>query len=62
MYHPNAGAPPQMQQPPMGLRSPGPGYPSPHQPMGPQQAAHPGLQSQPARRLDPDQMPSPVSN
>ena len=51
-----------MQQPPMGPQSPVSNYPSPHQPMGPLQPAHPGLQSQPARRLDPDQMPSPVSN
>jgi len=62
MYHPNAGAPPQMHQPPMGPQSPVSNYPSQHQPMGPMQPAHPGLQSQPARRLDPDQMPSPVSN
>ncbi|XP_069690232.1 protein transport protein Sec24C isoform X2 [Periplaneta americana] len=58
MYHP--GASPQMQQPPMGPPGPGPNYPSPHQPMGPAQPTHPGLQSQPARRLDPDQMPSPI--
>lgn len=60
MYHPNAGAPPQMHQPPMGPQSPVSNYPSQHQPMGPMQPAHPGLQSQPARRLDPDQMPSPI--
>ncbi|GFG34509.1 hypothetical protein Cfor_07724 [Coptotermes formosanus] len=59
-YHPNAGAPPQMHQPPMGPQSPVSSYPSPHQPMGPPQPAHPGLQSQPARRLDPDHMPSPI--
>jgi hypothetical protein len=51
-----------MHQPPMGPQSPVSNYPSPHQPMGPPQPAHPGLQSQHARRLDPDQMPSPVSN
>lgn len=51
-----------MHQPPMGPQSPVSSYPPPHQPMGPLQPTHPGLQSQPARRLDPDQMPSPVSN
>lgn len=60
MYQPNAGAPPQMQQPPMGLQGPTPSYPSLHQPVGPQQMAHSGMQSQPARRLDPDHMPSPI--
>jgi hypothetical protein len=50
-----------MQQPPMGLQGPTPIYSSLHQSMGPQQAAHPGMQSQPPKRLDPDQMPSPVS-
>ncbi|KAJ9591698.1 hypothetical protein L9F63_001785, partial [Diploptera punctata] len=55
MYH---GAP-QMSQPPMGPQGPNPNYQS-HQPMSPQQPTHPGLQSQPARRLDPDQMPSPI--
>ncbi|KDR14171.1 protein transport protein Sec24C-like [Zootermopsis nevadensis] len=60
MYHPNAGVPPQMQQPPMGPQGPAASYPSPHQHMGPQQPPHPGMQSQPARRLDPDHMPSPV--
>jgi len=51
-----------MQQPPMGPQLPAANYPSPHQPMGQQQPPHPGMQSQPARRLDPDQMPSPVSH
>jgi hypothetical protein len=49
-----------MQQPSMGVQGPTPNYPSLHQPVGSHQAAHPGMQSQPARRLDPDQMPSPV--
>nr|CAD7444381.1 unnamed protein product [Timema bartmani] len=41
----------------MGYQPAGQGYPPGP---GPQQPIHPGLQSQPARRLDPDEMPSPV--
>nr|CAD7588324.1 unnamed protein product [Timema genevievae] len=41
----------------MGYQPAGQGYPPGP---GPQQPIHPGLQSQPARRLDPDEMPSPI--
>lgn len=45
------------------MRSPGPGYPSmPGQmPSGPGAYPQAGYQQQQTRRLDPDQMPSPVS-
>ncbi|XP_021928242.1 protein transport protein Sec24C-like isoform X2 [Zootermopsis nevadensis] len=61
MYHPNAGVPPKMQQPPMGPQGPAASYRSPHQHMGPQQPPHPFMQSQPARLFVPENLPSPVT-
>ncbi|XP_021924342.1 protein transport protein Sec24C-like isoform X2 [Zootermopsis nevadensis] len=50
--------PPQMQQPPMGPQDP-PQMQQP--PMGPQDPPHPFMQSQPARRFVPENLPSPVT-